>query len=64
MVDRRGIPLAMMSSAANTHDSMLFERLLDEIEPIKGPGRGRPRKRPDKLHADTRPTTTRSALGR
>lgn len=52
MVDRRGIPLAVMSSAANTHDSMLFERLLDEIEPIKGPGRGRPRKRPDKLHAD------------
>lgn len=42
----------MMSSAANVHDSMLLECLLDEIEPIKGPGRGRPRKRPEKLHAD------------
>ncbi len=25
---------------------------MDAIKPIKGPGRGRPRKRPGKLHAD------------
>lgn len=31
---------------------MVFEELLDSIEPIKRPGRGRPRKRPEKLHAD------------
>jgi hypothetical protein len=30
---------------------MVFEELIDTIEPIKGP-RGRPRKRPKKLHAD------------
>jgi IS5 family transposase len=41
-------------SAANTHDSVLLERLVDAAAPIKGPrGRpGRPRKRPVKLHGD------------
>lgn len=41
-----------MLTAANVHDSMVFEELLDSIGPIKRPGRGRPRKRPEKLHAD------------
>ncbi len=41
----------MTLTAANVHDSMVFEELLDAIEPIKRP-RGRPRKRPKKLHAD------------
>jgi IS5 family transposase len=40
-----------MLTGANVHDSMVFEELLDSIKPIKRP-RGRPRKRPDKLHAD------------
>jgi transposase len=40
-----------MLSAANVHDSMVFEELIDAIEPIKRP-RGRPRKRPNKLLAD------------
>jgi len=40
-----------MTSAANVNDSMVFEELVDCIEPIKRP-RGRPRKRPEKLHAD------------
>ncbi len=40
-----------MLTAANVHDSMAFERLVDSIKPIKRP-KGRPRKRPDKLHAD------------
>jgi transposase len=54
VVDRRGIPLVIRLSAANTHDSKLFEELVDGIPPILGPrGRpGRPRKRPLKLHAD------------
>jgi transposase len=60
--DRRGVPLCVMLTAANTHDSMVFEELVDAIEPIKRP-RSRPRKRPKKLHAYTRPTTTRSADG-
>jgi transposase len=41
-------------SAANTHDSMLLEQVVDAVPPVKGPrGRpGRPRKRPAKLHLD------------
>ena len=38
-------------TAANAHDSTLFEEMVDSIEPIRRP-RGRPRKRPQKLHAD------------
>jgi len=49
--DRRGVPLAVMLTAANVHDSMVFKELIDAVEPIKRP-RGRPRKRPEKLHAD------------
>jgi IS5 family transposase len=56
VVDRNGIPLAVMHSAANVHDSkkMLDEAVEDAVAPIRGPrGRlGRPRKRPAKLHAD------------
>ena len=33
------------------HDSKVLERLVDGIEPVKG-RTGRPRKRPEKLHAD------------
>jgi transposase len=41
-------------SAANTHDSMLLEQLVDAVPAVKGPyGRpGRPRRRPAKLHCD------------
>jgi transposase len=42
----------VLLSAANTHDSMLFEPLLRAAPVVKGRGRGRPRRRPDKLHAD------------
>jgi len=41
-----------MLTAANVHDTMVFEELIDAVESIKRPGRGRPRKRPEKLHAD------------
>jgi hypothetical protein len=41
-------------SAANTHDSLLLEQLVDAVPAIIGPrGRpGRPRRRPAKLHGD------------
>jgi transposase len=41
-------------SAANTHGSLLLERLVDAVPAVIGPrGRpGRPRRRPAKLHAD------------
>jgi hypothetical protein len=59
VVDRKGIPLCVMLTASNVHDSMVLEDLIDGIEPIKCP-RGRPRKRPEKLHAYPKPTTTKS----
>jgi transposase len=49
--DRNGVPLSVMLTAANVHDSTVFEELVDGIESIKRCGKGRPRKRPDKLHA-------------
>ena len=54
VVDRGGIPLAVVPTAVNVHDFKVFEKLVDAIEPIRRPsGRpGRPRKRPEKLHAD------------
>ena len=50
--DRGGVPLAVVLTAANVHDSKVFEELIDAVEPIALPGRGRPRKRSEKLHAD------------
>ena len=41
-----------MLTAANINDSTVFEEAVDATEPIKGPGGGRPRKRPEKLNAD------------
>lgn len=52
MVDARGIPLAVLLTPANVHDCQLFDVLLDAIPPLKGPGPGRPRRRPEKAHAD------------
>jgi transposase len=52
VLDRTGVPLAAMITAANTRDSMIFEESIDAIEPIKRPGRGGPRKRPGKPRAD------------
>jgi transposase len=51
VVDRRGLPLATLLSAANVHDKREALPLLDAIFPIKGP-RGRPRRRPAKGHGD------------
>ncbi len=43
-----------MLTAANVHDSKVFEKLVYAIEPIRRPAGkpGRPRKSPAKLHAD------------
>ena len=41
----------MIISAANVHDSQLMVPLLDSVAPIRG-RRGRPRRRPGKLHGD------------
>lgn len=51
MVERKGIPLGVLVSGANRHDSIMFEPLLDALPALAGK-RGRPRCRPDKLHAD------------
>jgi IS5 family transposase len=51
VVERKGIPLAVTLSGANVHDSKMMEETVDAICPIKRL-RGRPRKRPKKLHAD------------
>jgi transposase len=52
IVDRNGIPLARpLLTAANDNDSIHFDRVIDSIRPIRQQ-RGRPRRRPAKLHAD------------
>jgi transposase len=54
LVDAQGVPLAARISAANVHDSKLLEPVVDAVPPIWRPvgEPGRPRRRPDKLHAD------------
>jgi IS5 family transposase len=52
VVDREGIPLSMIHTAANVHDSKVLEEAVDAISPIRKPRRGRPRKRLKKLYAD------------
>ncbi len=42
----------MAVSGANRHDSLLVEPILDSMPAIKRGGRGHPRRRPVKLHAD------------
>lgn len=51
ITDRRGTPLAIRITGANRHDSRLFEEIVDAVPSIRR-RRGRPRKRPVKLHAD------------
>ena len=41
----------MALTGANVHDSKVLAELVDSIVPVRGK-RGRPRKRPGKLHAD------------
>jgi IS5 family transposase len=51
LVDAGGIPLALVLTPANVHDSTVLEPVLDAVPPVRQ-CRGRPRKRPGKLHAD------------
>lgn len=51
MVDRKGTPLGLSLSGANRHDSMMLAATLDAVPSVRK-GRGRPRRRPGKLHAD------------
>ena len=52
LCDAAGLVLHTLVSAANTHDSRLFEPVLDTNPAVRAGHRGRPRRRPDKLHAD------------
>jgi transposase len=49
--ERGGLPISVILSAANAHDSSMFEAVLDDIPPIRMPT-GRRRCRPGKVHAD------------
>jgi transposase len=51
LVDRSGVPLAVVLTGAQVHDSKVFEEVVDGVEPVKE-SKGRPRKHPDKFHAD------------
>jgi transposase len=51
LTERHGVVLAVGLSAANTHDSVMLEPMVDAVGPVRG-RRGRPRRRPAKLHAD------------
>ena len=51
LTDSNGLPLAFVLTGANVHDSVPLAQLLDAVVPVKG-RRGRPRRRPHKLHAD------------
>ncbi|HVA88311.1 MAG TPA: transposase [Chloroflexota bacterium] len=65
LVDRGGLPLTVGLTAANTSDPTTLEMLVDAVPPIRGK-RGRPRRRPDKLHADkaSHSAANRAALRR
>jgi transposase len=54
LCDRNGLPLHVLISGANTHDSKMLAPLLDTNPGVRErAGRpGRPRRRPVKLHAD------------
>src|SRR5262249_10209 len=54
VVDRHGVPLAVTLSGANVHHSKLLQQTVHAISAPRLPyqRRGRPRKRPTKLHAD------------
>ena len=52
VTDARGTPLGLGLSGANRHDSLMMAPTLDAIPPLRNGRRGRPRRRPDKLHAD------------
>ena len=48
----QGTPLGTTLSGANRNDSRMLASTLDAVPGIRAKHRGRPRRRPDKLHAD------------
>ncbi|WP_409566547.1 transposase [Methylobacterium sp. E-065] len=52
VTDARGTPLGFGLSGADRHDSVMMAPTLDAIPALRNGRRGRPRHRPDKLHAD------------
>lgn len=52
VVEARGTPLGVVLTGANAHDSTQLTVTLDAIPVVRSGRRGRPRRRPDKLHAD------------
>lgn len=51
LTDANGTPVMFCVTGANRHDSVVFEEMIDALPAIKGKP-GRPRRWPDKLHAD------------
>ncbi|WP_393997927.1 transposase [Xanthobacter cornucopiae] len=51
VVDRRGLPLAVVLTGACRDDSRALTSVVDVVHPVRQP-RGRPRKRPEKFDAD------------
>jgi hypothetical protein len=51
VTDRQGLPLMLCVTGAHRHDSVVFEELVDALPAVAGQP-GRPRRWPDKLHAD------------
>jgi transposase len=45
------VPLTIALTGAHVHDSKVFGGLIGSIAPVRGT-RGRPRRRPEELHAD------------
>ena len=51
LVDGDGLPLSVVLTGANVHDSKVFEELIEGVEQFRTPS-GRTRRRPDNFHAD------------
>ncbi|BFO56152.1 hypothetical protein AVXHC19_29550 [Acidovorax sacchari] len=51
VVDAWGIPLVVLVSGANRHDSMTFEKCIDALPAVRAL-QCKPSRRPSKLHAD------------
>ena len=52
VADAGGTPLGLTPRGANRHDSRLLTPTLIAVSPIRTGHRGRPRRRPGKLHTD------------
>jgi len=51
VTDAKGTPLGLTLSGANRHDSRMLAPTLDVVPSVRARHRGRPRRRPSKLHA-------------